>query len=835
MLSRRERLAHFVAPSNPAKAIRRPSLSLARAPVALSELWGAIEGTCDVLSVMLGKLESPQDIGNAAAVSRAWRAAVATNDDIWDSLCRSFPLLCLVREETWCVATSKELIMQQHAAQFIMSQAKRDRFTTPKLEVCGPRLQQDYFSVHSLTDDGLTDGDAPAGQPKPDYPIPDGSARATRAQVERNGVLRRIPLDGKICLLSDGDALFPRGTGPQDPPCWETAEISARAAVLGRFGQPFREDSSWFDTLLTKAKDMSGMMHVSEVVARCRPSEFLRGLLNHDVASLTKTAADLQAIADGHELPVTKDAALAALKVCTEVSSRKKQDIPRRPYQTRVCKADRHELNAQHSYEPAALRKPIEHQLLFSDPPLTNLRALETSTIRRDFLLGIEVRSGCGTVLLAEVADLRHLYPGLAANLYYTEKITRWPGPANVPPRVSVFILRKKDGSRLDLVADSTSSDAYQQDDYDSSTVFCDKFGIADTGRYGGLFNLLRLEVSCVNQTQCLTRVSVALEPGDGFSESYDDWVVRSAEWMLHILSSPGFVDRWVAPPRKRRGQAQAGSSLTALVGANDCLRTTVVASKPPQLLSLVLQHLEVKLMVRTGLVCRDWHAALSHPETWSRVLLMHPLLAQIRKQNDLILPSSSTKSLFIQQCKARRAMSAQLVRPPRTDYCLAVEILDDGKLVHSSLADIATAEPKIDLLSEDCESLATVTFTQRETVGLDDDLRLSLSMFRKHDGKRFPLYDDCVCDGDADVLYFCGALPTMFSIYDTSTDLDSVPTVVFDANLNLEPVSDGDDGSATLSSIDIRIDSADFTLPIGSVDGMIQLLECPCFVHLWK
>ena len=67
--------------------------------------------------------------------------------------------------------------------------------------------------------------------------------------------------------------------------------------------------------------------------------------------------------------------------------------------------------------------------------------------------------------------------------------------------------------------------------------------------------------------------------------------------------------------------------------------------------------------------------------------------------------------------------MSAQLVRPPRTDYCLAVEILNDGKLVHSSLADISTAQPKIDLLSQDYECLATVTFTQEETVDLDGNV----------------------------------------------------------------------------------------------------------------
>jgi hypothetical protein len=735
---------------NPAKAIRRPSLSLARAPVALSELWGAIEGAGDVLSVILGKLQSLEDIGNAAAVSRTWRAVAATTGDIWDSLCRSFPLLCLVRDEAWCAATSKELITQQHASQYMFQQATSGRFTTPKLKVSGPRLQLDYFSVHSLTDDSLIDGDAPAGELKPDYPIPAGSARATRAQVEHNRVLQRIPLEGKICLLSDGQALFPRGTSPPSPPLWETAEVST---------------------------------------------------LN--------------------------------------LSSRKKLDKPKRPYQATVCKADRHELDTSASTVPA-LRKPIEHQLLFSDPPLTNLRALETSTIRRDFLLGIEVRSGCGTVLLAEVADLRHLGPGLDASvLYCTYKYTRWPGPANVPPRVSVFILRKKDGSRLDLVADSTSSDA-NQDDYGS--VFCDRFGIADTGRYGGLFNLLRLQVVCDKQAQHLSRVSVELEPCGTFSEFYDDWVVTSAEWMLHILSSPGFVRRWVAPPRKRRaqrpaGQAQAGSLLRAPVHASDCLRTTVVASKPPQPMSLILQHLEVNLMVRTGLVCRDWYAALSHPETWSRVLQMHPLLAQIRKQNDVILPSSSTKSLFIQQYKARRAMSVQLVRPPRTDYCLAVEILCNGELVHSSLADITTAEPKMDLLSEDFESLATVTFTQEATVDLyDDELRLSLSMFRKHDGKRFPLYDDSDCDEDFNVLYFYGALPTMFSICDTSTDLDSVPIIGFHASLKLEPVLDSDYRSATLRSIDINIGAAsEFTLSMSSADGVIQLLECPGFAHLWK
>ena len=62
MPSRRERLAEFVATGNPAKAIRPASLSLARAPVALSDLWAAIERTGDLLSVVISKLEAAQDV-----------------------------------------------------------------------------------------------------------------------------------------------------------------------------------------------------------------------------------------------------------------------------------------------------------------------------------------------------------------------------------------------------------------------------------------------------------------------------------------------------------------------------------------------------------------------------------------------------------------------------------------------------------------------------------------------------------------------------------------------------------------------------------------------------
>lgn len=819
MPSRRERLAQFAATATPAKAIRRASLGLARAPVALSVLWATIEGTGDVLSVVIGKLEAPRDIGNAAAVSRVWRATAA-NDDAWESACRSFPLLCLVRAQNWCVNQSfKALLAQQHAADYMMQQAP-ERWPVCTRTVCGPRLLEDHFSVRSLKgSNGF-------------IPIPAGSARATRAQVEHNSVLRRLTttLNGKICLLSDGEALFPSGTAPLQPPRWEVAEVTKRTSVLGLFASPWREDSSWFESLLVDAKDMSGMMHVSEVVARRGPSEFLREMINSDLASLNETAAKLRAIADGQELATTKAAALAALNICIDITYRKQKDIPRRPHCAGVFKADLHHF-AQSNTRVEGLRKPIEHQLLFTDTPESKLCVLETSTIRRNFLLGIEVRSGCGTVLFSKLAELNHLRPGLTAPvLYASTQSASWPGPANVPPRVSVFMLRKTDAGRLDLVVDSDSSHAHEEE---YEYTFENSFGIEGTGRYGGLFNLLRLQVFCTRRAGSLSRVSVRLE----FDvEHYNDWVVHSVEWMLHIVSSPAFVRRWVAPPRKRRARVQAGASRRAPGHAHELLRTAVASAKPAPLMSLVLKHLEVKPMVRTGVVSRGWYAAVNHPETWSRALQMHPLLAQIRKHSDII-PSSSAKSLFIQQHKARCAMSAELVRPPRTDYCLAVEIHEDGKLVHASLADITVANPKTDLLAEVYERLATVTFLQGETVMVDSDVRLSFSMFRKHDGKRFPLFNGSVQDGDAGVLYFYGKLPDVFTIYDNSQNESSVPVIRFDVDLYEEPHSDDSSATVNLKSLNINIDCAgdeEFN-SMCSVDGMIQLLNCPGFVHLWK
>ncbi len=707
MPSRRERLEQFAATVNPRKVIR--------APVLLSDLWAKVEGTGRVLSVVLGKLETPRDIGNAAAVSRIWCAA-ATNDGAWESACRSFSLLCLVKEENWCVDKSfKAILKQHHAAQCMMKQAPTDHCTC-QLSVCGPHLQQDYFSVRSLKDY------APGGKLKHVCIIPAGSARATRAQVEHNGILQKISTNGQVCLLSDGDALFPSGT------------------ALG-------------------------------------PAVFKEHL---------------------------------------------------------------HEFDAQR-LGSEALRRPIEHELLFSDMPESKLRVLETLTIRREFLLGIEVRDGCGTVLFSKLADLIHLRSGLDASvLYTTRQSAPWPGRANAPPRVSLFILRKGDGSRLDLVVDSACSYTCEGD-YDSEIMFRSRFGIEGTGRYGGLFNLLRLQVCCSKRGQCLCSLRVELEPCDALvADLYDDWVVQSVEWMLHILSSPGFVRRWVAPPRERRVRKQADTSLRALGHVHDLLRTAVVNStKPPPLMSLVLQHLEVKVMVCTGVVCHDWYVAVNHPETWSRVLQMHPMLAQIREHSDVKLPCSSTKCLFIQQYKSRRAASAQLVRPPRPDYCLAVEIVDDGEHVHSSLTDITLADPKMDLLAENhFENLVTVTFSQGETVTFpgDSETRLSFSLFRKRDGKRFPLHDDCVKDVGANVLFFYGTLPAVFTIYDDSKDYSSVPIITFDADLHLEqPDPEDTSDSAILKSVDINIDTAcEDMFSMCSVDGMIQLLECPGFVHLW-
>jgi hypothetical protein len=838
--SRRGRLAEFSAAPGAAKAIRRATLSLARAPVPSSELWATIE-RAGTLSLIVGALESPEDIGNAAAVSRRWRGAVKLSGDaVWARACHGFPLLQLVIAEAWCAGScrSKALLVQQQQAKYVARQTPAGASLS---RPAGPRKQEEHFSVVPLK------APAPPGHPVRAYAIPAGSERATRAQVEQNDVLRRIQLNGKICLLDGEDALFPSRTGPAQPANWELAQVgTARAAALGKFGRPWSEDSSWFDIRLLQAKDMPGMMHVSEVVARCNPTTFIRGMLDEDVLTLAKTAASLRAIAAGQELAPTKAAASTALGISLEIVRRKNLDVRKRPALASVHRADLHEFDAHLTTGAQALRLPIADQLLYSTTPRTKLCVLETFTIRNDFLLGVEVRMPGRQVLYANLCELPSLCTGQDASCLHAlniHDVHSWPG--SEPPRVSVFLLRKSDGSRLDLTVDSADSNAYQ-DDYDSTIVFINRFGVADTGRYGGLCNLLRFEVVSAKRGRHLSSVSVRLD-GGGYN-AYDDWLVRSVEWMLHMLSSPGFASRWVAPLRTRRVRRLAPVVLAVPRQANpyDLLRTTVIAAaKPPPLMALVLKHLdEVKLMVRASEVCRDWYAAVNHREAWSRLLETYPMLAKIREYSDGVLPVCSTKSLFIQQTKSHRVMSSELVRPPRTDYRLGVELYDVDVLKHASLADISTAAPKADFYAEDSTELLTeVTFADGETIEYDSsELRLVVSAFRKRDGKRITLIDHPTSDADGDEIYFDGGLSAAnFEIFDQSVSTgceSSVPAVHFDVNLHLKPFEENEGGTRALKSLDINMGAAstsDDQLSMCCVDGMIQLLECPGFADLWK
>jgi hypothetical protein len=483
--------------------------------------------------------------------------------------------------------------------------------------------------------------------------------------------------------------------------------------------------------------------------------------------------------------------------------------------------------------------------LLYSTTPRTKLCVLETFTIRNDFLLGVEVRMPGRQVLYANLCELPSLYTGQDASCLHAlniHDVHSWPG--SEPPRVSVFLLRKSDGSRLDLSVDSADSNAYQ-DDYDSTIVFINRFGVADTGRYGGLCNLLRFEVVSAKRGRRLSSVSVRLD-GGGYN-AYDDWLVRSVEWMLHMLSSPGFASRWVAPLRTRRVRRLAPVVLAVPRQANpyNLLRTTVIAAaKPPPLMALVLKHLEAKLMVRASEVCRDWYAAVNHREAWSRLLETYPMLAKIREYSDGALPVCSTKSLFIQQTKSHRAMSSELVRPPRTDYRLGVELYDVDVLKHASLADISTAAPNADFYTEESsEVLTEVTFADGKTIEYDSsELRLVVSAFRKRDGKRITLFDSMEEDADVDEIFFSGYLSVAnFGIFDQSVSTEcesSVPVVRFLTTLYLEPVeeNEGSGGTWTLKSVDINLSGgSDNRLSVCCVDGMIQLLECPGFADLWK
>ena len=72
---------------------------------ALAALWQRVEGTGDLLGIVMRQLADAEGKGDnlarAGSVSRVWREA-AHDEDAWMSMCAKAPLLVKLKAQPWC-------------------------------------------------------------------------------------------------------------------------------------------------------------------------------------------------------------------------------------------------------------------------------------------------------------------------------------------------------------------------------------------------------------------------------------------------------------------------------------------------------------------------------------------------------------------------------------------------------------------------------------------------------------------------------------------------------------------------------------------------------------
>merc|ERR1711969_527381 len=94
-----------------------------------------------LMELVLAHLETTEDLGSAATVSRAWRDA-AQDDRAWTLACSAAPLLDQINELSGRSLSCRELLRQR-----VESVRWRRRDEDVSLLVLGPRQDHEYFKV----------------------------------------------------------------------------------------------------------------------------------------------------------------------------------------------------------------------------------------------------------------------------------------------------------------------------------------------------------------------------------------------------------------------------------------------------------------------------------------------------------------------------------------------------------------------------------------------------------------------------------------------------------------------------------------------------------------
>ena len=482
-------------------------------------------------------------------------------------------------------------------------------------------------------------------------------------------------------------------------------------------------------------------------------------------------------------------------------------------------------------------------------PAKLRIPVLETTSSRNDFLIGLEI-FGTDAVIFSTLSELStHCCRCANELLRFVDLRGNWPGDAEVgQPSVNMFMIRKSDHSRLCLATGARNGNTVH-DDYGSGTTATIRFAIEGTGFRDspGLFNKITVEVRMeVGSSNLLTAVDVDLE-----EDNWEEIIDSSVESLLQVVESPGFASRWVAPctappvksesvksqVAKKMRTAAPGSVSNALQLLTE---TVIVRSKPPAVMTLVFAQLEVKDLMQASEVSRSWRTAAQNDHSWTAIFKREPLLTKLEE------PWVSRKQLCIQQAQAKKLVAVPLAEISYKDYCWAIEVYissedsddeDSHTMLMSVLAPVAVPVGSFDdtftILS--CAADEAVGAIELEVnFGEDPQIAVCLSLLRKRDSKRLFLFDTQATYEDDFIRGEKCHAP--FEGVDTFACASFYATVI----LQDEDYDDEWESTHTRRIKGVDVDLEGYAahqldgLSIVTLSGLLQMVECPGYKHLW-
>ena len=342
-----------------------------------------------------------------------------------------------------------------------------------------------------------------------------------------------------------------------------------------------------------------------------------------------------------------------------------------------------------------------------------------------------------------------------------------------------------------------------------------------------------------------LTSITVSVDE----DPQIEDFYTRTIEQVLQLIEAPAFTNKWTQP-QNFPGQAANTSNVPVM--------------------SRVMRFLDVQDIINAAQVNREWYLASNHDNSWAAVVANYPSLTKLQSTC-----TGSFKGLFAQQVLANAKAELDLFRIARSDYCIGITLTIAGERIEVPLLELSTGPPKPDNLADhlgnevlaECEFDSAVVLSANiekcEAADLDGLVEFEVFAFRKRDAK-------CIlmCNNFSDVEFSGTAhyndddLPTVATsgyVCGLSYSRDeSLPAALIELAASYKLVdklsrSGSNEDDAPEPEFDTEISSIKLTLEgagehlyeifnsghvapvLGTVDGALQLIECPGNASLWK